>query len=295
MTSHANLGATSAPVAQVPATPAAGGAATARSFDGGGIRFSELEFQGGLILPLHYHERACISIVTAGAFAERVQGHTHDCTPDTVLLKPAGVPHVDRVSRSGSRQMVIEPEDETIAALGLGPALNDPSLRHMPGVATVGMRMCAELRVVDAATLLSLQGMLLSLCSTIVRHQLPRRRDARPWLLRTAERLRHELHPGPTMKELARDAGFHPGHVARCFRSEFGVSMGTYSRNARLRWAAEQLQSTALSISEIAIGAGFSDQAHFTRLFGKAFAATPSCYRAATRRSADVDPRIRHP
>jgi AraC family transcriptional regulator len=81
---------------------------------------------------------------------------------------------------------------------------------------------------------------------------------------------------------LADDIGVHPVHLARVFRAHYGMSIGTYLRGLRLDWAACQLP-TNTPLSEIAAGAGFVDQSHFTRAFRIHTGLTPGQYRAACR------------
>ena len=74
----------------------------------------------------------------------------------------------------------------------------------------------------------------------------------------------------------------HPAHLARRFRARFGESVGSYARNARLDWAAARLRSDA-PLARIACEAGFADQSHFTRAFGRRFGVAPGRYRTALR------------
>ena len=73
--------------------------------------------------------------------------------------------------------------------------------------------------------------------------------------------------------------GVHPAHLARCFKREYGQTVGEYARALRLEWAAEQLALDDASLAEIALGAGFADQSHFTRAFRQHAGVTPGRYR----------------
>jgi AraC-like DNA-binding protein len=50
-------------------------------------------------------------------------------------------------------------------------------------------------------------------------------------------------------------------------------------RQLRVEWAAQQLRETTSPIAEISCAAGFSDQSHFTRVFGRAMGVSPAAYR----------------
>ena len=58
------------------------------------------------------------------------------------------------------------------------------------------------------------------------------------------------------------------------------VSPGSYIRDLRVKKARELLETTSLSIKEIRLRVGMSDESHFTRYFKKAFGVTPSRHRA---------------
>jgi transcriptional regulator GlxA family with amidase domain len=64
------------------------------------------------------------------------------------------------------------------------------------------------------------------------------------------------------------------------FKAEMRVSPGLYIRNLRVKRARELLETTSLSVKEIRLRVGMSDESHFTRYFKKAFGVTPSRHRA---------------
>jgi len=58
--------------------------------------------------------------------------------------------------------------------------------------------------------------------------------------------------PG-SLTELAAAVAVHPAHLARCFRREYGQTVGEYARALRLEWAAEQLALDGAPLAEIAL------------------------------------------
>jgi AraC family transcriptional regulator len=59
--------------------------------------------------------------------------------------------------------------------------------------------------------------------------------------------------------------------------------VGEYVRGVRIDRAAHQLAETDLSLAEIALGAGFSDQSHFSNLFRRHTGLSPSRFRNSMR------------
>jgi transcriptional regulator GlxA family with amidase domain len=87
-----------------------------------------------------------------------------------------------------------------------------------------------------------------------------------------------------TREEIAEHIGISADYLTDCFRQELGVTPGTYIRRYRIRRACELLQETNQSITQIALAAGFSDGAHFTRTFQREMETTPRAYRGNKKR-----------
>jgi len=81
-----------------------------------------------------------------------------------------------------------------------------------------------------------------------------------------------------TLEDLARVAGVTPRHVIRSVRKATGLPPHAYLRQLRVAAARRMLRGSA-PLAEIALAAGFADQAHFTRTFRKITGTTPGRYR----------------
>ena len=79
--------------------------------------------------------------------------------------------------------------------------------------------------------------------------------------------------------ELEEVTGLTRYDLARQFRSAFGTSPYRYSLMRRLDGARAQLRRNR-SLADVALAAGFADQAHLSRMFKSAFGVTPARYRA---------------
>jgi AraC family transcriptional regulator len=82
---------------------------------------------------------------------------------------------------------------------------------------------------------------------------------------------------------LAQSVGVHPVTLARAFRRAFGCTVGEYVRSLRIDRATHQLAQTELSLAEIALEAGFSDQSHFSNLFRRHTGFSPFRFRQVVR------------
>jgi AraC family transcriptional regulator len=82
-----------------------------------------------------------------------------------------------------------------------------------------------------------------------------------------------------TLAELAEVAGLSTFHFARIFRNSVGISPHRYLSRLRLENAMIEIATGKLPLAQIALNAGFSSQASFTRAFGRATGITPGEYR----------------
>lgn len=101
------------------------------------------------------------------------------------------------------------------------------------------------------------------------------------------ERLQHfiDAHLGRRLAiaELASMVGYSESYFYRAFRATFGSSPHAYVLTRRLERACQLMLATDDALSDIAIRCGLADQAHFTRLFRRAFDMPPGDWRRRER------------
>ena len=83
--------------------------------------------------------------------------------------------------------------------------------------------------------------------------------------------------------KIARQFGLSPRTLDRRFRDATGYTPLAYLQQQRIKTAKELLDSTNLTIGEIAFRVGYQDQGHFTRLFTRQMLVRPSEYRKTVR------------
>jgi AraC family transcriptional regulator len=86
-----------------------------------------------------------------------------------------------------------------------------------------------------------------------------------------------------TLADLARVAGLSQFHFARKFTLAMGMSPKRYLSRMRLDQSMAELATGRLPLAQIALNAGFSSQASFTRAFRRATSITPQEYRRQRR------------
>ena len=122
----------------------------------------------------------------------------------------------------------------------------------------------------------------------------PARRGLEPWQkLRTEEILDEHLEGNLTLKELATACSLSPSHFGRCFRLSFGTSVHQRLIQLRIEYAKNLLSRTTETLAEIALSAGFYDQAAFSRTFSRIEHMTPSRWRRSNRDGVTSPPKRR--
>jgi AraC family transcriptional regulator len=130
------------------------------------------------------------------------------------------------------------------------------------------------------------QALAQQICIHVLRRYVERPRAAATWrggLSRAqSRRIVERLEDGPadaiSLAALAAEAGVSEGPFIRLFKNRFGLTPHQYVVKRRLAKSKELLASDR-NLAEVAALCGFSDQSHFTRLFKREYATTPSAWR----------------
>lgn len=100
-----------------------------------------------------------------------------------------------------------------------------------------------------------------------------------PRVTRAADFIRQNCTRSLRLEDICAEANLSPSHLIRAFKAVHGLTPHAYQLNCRIEFCRSQLRA-GHAIADVALAAGFSDQAHFQRSFKKFVAATPGQYRA---------------
>ena len=111
-------------------------------------------------------------------------------------------------------------------------------------------------------------------------------------ILRVRAYIDSNLHRTIHIRDLSAVARRSPAHFSRKFKLAVGEPPHAYVVRRRLERACHLMMTSAEPLSEIALSAGFSDQAHLCRLFRQAFGQSPASWRRERGMPGEVTSRI---
>jgi AraC-like DNA-binding protein len=115
------------------------------------------------------------------------------------------------------------------------------------------------------------------------------------WLKRVTEEIEAHLDAPLTVERLAAIAGLSRAHFVRQFTRRAGAPPSEYVFRSRMARAARLLQSSGLTVVEIAGSLGFADANYFAKAFRRAFDVSPTEFKRSGLFTAPEAPHLGTP
>jgi AraC family transcriptional regulator len=173
--------------------------------------------------------------------------------------------------------------EEDIAAKHHDPQpqlhLRDARIEH------IGWALQAELQAEQPVGRLYAESLGVALCTQLLRlygntewlHlpiSVPKRR-----VTRAIDYIQEHLHEDLSLMALASISGLSPSHFKVVFKESTGVPVHQYVLRARVESAVSLISAGDLSLRDIAVQTGFSDQSHMARCVRRMTGKTPRALR----------------
>lgn len=230
------------------------------------FRIRDVVYAPGETQRRHAHDELQISVIFRGVLQEEVNGVAYRGRAGDVVVKPAGLAHANAFEATRIICLDADPRDVEMPRAEYA--------WHRGAVAGAAAVRLATRFVAGADPADAVDDLLAAL--------LPRLND-RGVAARAAAALDETFATGPSIDALAADLGVHRVYLARVFRAHWGCSPREYVQHARVRAAARGLASMNRPLADVALDAGFSDQAHMSRVFLRATGMTPAVFRRSAR------------
>jgi len=235
-----------------------------------------------LVLPRHDHECANINLTLGGSFRETIGNHPQECESDSFLVKPAGESHGNKYGDKGAHCLIIELLPQRLDDIRKLTALFDAPAHVQGGslLSIIAKGIYQEFRGRSSGFELIVEGLILEMLGqTARRNNIKNFSLPPPWLKESQELIHQHFKEKLSLYRIADTIQIHPSHLARMFRKYYHCSIGEYVRRLRIEFAAREIIKSELSLAEIALAAGFSDQSHFNHEFKRQMKITPIEYK----------------
>jgi AraC-like DNA-binding protein len=246
---------------------------------------------------LYLMEGSGTGFILRGTFGTGMHGettderkHSHDCSrSDYEILRRTQVSGGLWLCFDDSPLFAFENDQHVVVGRGwvvvtplvaggevIGVMYNDTAVSHAPvdegkqARAAVFGRLLADL--------------IASRRRTVTWKAPPREEERKPIVQRILSALSRD--PVASGEFLAREMGISPGHLARSFKTEMGVSLVEYRNRLRVERFFATVDRGGSNLQEAAQEAGFGSYAQFHRVFRKLLGTTPREYLTGRRATA---------
>lgn len=249
-----------------------------------GLLLTERAFDSRLKTPLHLHESSYFYLVLEGTFEETYGAKSRTGAPSMVIFSPAGEQHADTWFEGGGRTFTVEFASPYLRRVQEHSAALDHPCDFSAGeIVRLAWKLYSEFHKSDAAAPLVIEGLSLEILGESARKDSGQPNHTPPWLERVREVLHGHFHDHLSLADIGSAVGIHPTHLSRAFHRHYHCTVGAYLRHLRLEQARRELAGSPLSLSDIALAAGYSDQSHFSTAFREHAGVSPAQYRRLSR------------
>jgi len=247
-----------------------------------GLYFAERKYAGGFQTPWHTHEQPYVCLILEGRGTQDLGNRKRVLQPLTLLFVPGGQVQSESFVGGPGRTFSFELDPRSVRRLKeLGFQAERPVEEAAGQTATLACRLRTECYATDQASRLAVEGLVLEILAGLLRHgEAGLSPGHAPWLSKVLDILHDGFSEKLSLCEIAREVRVHPVYLAASFRRRFGTTIGAYLRQLRVHAACRQIERLEKPLAQIALDAGFSNQAHFSRIFKRILGMTPARYRA---------------
>lgn len=250
---------------------------TIATYEAGAFAVAVTEYSPATALAWHDHTGPYLTYIERGGYRERLRKSSRECPAGAVVPHIGGEIHADEF-RAATRCINIQPNAEWLAEWNLN--FDDCQPLVSVGTSSVMARLKLELRRNDRFSTMVSEALILELVAAFVREQQDH--VAPRWLRNVRDEIIARFQKPLTLSALASAARVHPVHLARSFRRHFGQTVGAVVRAERIEYSKRRILA-GVSLSDVALEAGFADQSHFTRTFRALTGTTPADFRRSNR------------
>lgn len=243
---------------------------------------------------LEIHEGYSLSFVRGGTFGYECRGGRYDLVPGAILVGRPGVEYTCTHEHHGTGDECLSfgLSTDVLEDVGVSPrTFATPTLAPHPELMVLGE---VALAAVEGRSDVGIDEAALAFVERFGRvadrpraQRSPSSRDRRR-AVEAALWLDAHSHERVGLQAAARYVGLGPFHFLRLFSTVVGATPHQYLVRARLRRAARLLSDRQLSVTDVALEAGFGDLSNFIRTFRRAAGVSPRRFQRVPRRDRKI-------
>jgi AraC family transcriptional regulator len=241
-----------------------------------GARFVTVSHAPNSLIASHQHDWPHVGLHLAGGLIERFDGVTVSLDGPGVIFHPASSGHEDDVAPIGLETAGLIFDPAWIADGDVKSALDRPHAWRGGRAALVARKLLAIWNRPDATEAVlrrATANFFLAVAKSEARPE-PR------WFSSVSHMIEHDSRP--TTQSIAASLDLHPAWLARRYREATGEGLHETLRRKRVERALASLRGSGMALAEVAVHAGFCDQSHMNRCFGRVLGCSPQLYRIET-------------
>lgn len=221
----------------------------------------------------HAHSNAYLSILLSGRYAETTRDSQKIIAPSHTLYRPAHHTHKNQFITERTKCLNIEFGPEWFDKHERDAKKIKPQIKNIQNHPLVLQLLIDFLqsRKIDF-----FEELLLQLITGEEQGSSPLRK---PWLDKLVRILDNEMELNPSLSTLSQRVFVHPNYMCRVFKEHFGMTIGQYLMELKIKRATKKLFVECIPIAQIAADCGFFDESHFIKTFKACHRITPHQFR----------------
>jgi AraC family transcriptional regulator len=241
-----------------------------------GLPLTSTAYPHGRPSPWHVHERPTLFVLLTGRHHDENRRQSFDQSPLSVVYHPTTGPHSTAVGPDGMAGVNVELTDAWLERCHIRTRdlATEYQVLDSPAAKLLGLRLAAAAYDPGEAAAAEAETAALELVARLGREPDPAKGGPR-WLPRAEEYLRANAGGPVGLRDVAAEVGVHPVYCARAFRRAVGCTVTAYLRILRLADAGRLILGGGHALADVALRAGFADQAHLTRTCSRVLGLTP--------------------